>query len=90
MLLQQHLEDFDGVDVLFVSPTLHNTHVEATVRMIEAIGPHRVFAQHFGTYVPTPENSFWTVGYPEEVAERLPAALRKRYTVPEPGVVYRV
>lgn len=65
VLLQQHVEDFSDVDVLFMSPMLHNTH-------IDAIRPSWVFPQHFGTYQVMPQNSYWTEGYPEEVQAPCP------------------
>lgn len=79
VLLQEHLEDFDDVEVLFVSPTLHNTHLDGSERMIKAIDPDFIFPQHFGTYEVTEQNSYWTHGYPDELKERLPAELQARY-----------
>lgn len=90
VLLQQHVEDFTDVDVLFVSPTLHNTHVDATVRMIEAIRPGHCFPQHFGTYTPTEQNGYWTVGYPDEVRAALPADLADRFHILDQGTVHHV
>lgn len=90
VLLQQHMEDYADVDVLFVSPTLHNTHIDATVRMIEAIQPTHVFPQHFGTYQVTDQNSYWTVGYPEEVRARLSGDLKSRFHILEQGQIFRM
>jgi L-ascorbate 6-phosphate lactonase len=90
VLLQQHLEDYADVEVLFVSPTLHNTHVDATTRMIEAMTPTHIFAQHFGTYRPTEANSFWTVGYPDEVGRQLSDPLRRGFQIPKQGVIYHL
>jgi L-ascorbate metabolism protein UlaG (beta-lactamase superfamily) len=90
VLLQQHMEDYADVDVLFVSPTLHNTHIDATVRMIEAIQPSFIFPQHFGTYQPTDQNSYWTVGCPDEVRAALSEPLRSKFHILEQGVVFRI
>jgi L-ascorbate metabolism protein UlaG (beta-lactamase superfamily) len=90
VLLQEHLEDFDDVDVLFVSPTVHNTHLDGSERMIRAMDPEYVFPQHFGTYRVTEDNAFWTRGYPDELREQLPAALQERYHKLDIGDVFTV
>ncbi|NLF31634.1 MAG: MBL fold metallo-hydrolase [Planctomycetes bacterium] len=78
VLLQDHL-DLDGVDVLFVSPTVHNTHIDRSCILIDALQPRHIFPQHYGTYTESDTNLFWTRGYPDELAAALPAALRDRY-----------
>jgi len=88
VLLQEHLE-MPMVDILFVSPTDHNTHIEQSCRMIEAMQPSWIFAQHFGTYRTEERNTFWTRGYATELKERLPEAMRDRFIIPTPGEVYR-
>lgn len=90
VLLQEHLEDFGDVEVLFVSPTVHNTHLEGSERMIRAMEPEYVFPQHFGTYRVTEENAYWTRGYPDELEARLPAELQRRYHQLEIGEVVAV
>jgi len=50
VLLKQHVEDYGDGDAFFVSPALHNTHIDAMVTMIEAIRPSYIFPQHFGPY----------------------------------------
>src|SRR5262249_15941632 len=79
VLLQQHLEDLGGVSVLFVSPTLHNTHIAGSRTLIETVRPDYVFPQHFATYRPTPENSFWTVGYPDELRATLSPEMQQHF-----------
>ena len=88
VLLEEHLEISD-IDVLFVSPTEHNTHMDGSRTLIEAINPARVFAQHFGTYPVTEENAFWTTGYEEPLRMALSSKHRSRFFIPEMGVVYR-
>ena len=88
VLLQEHMEDFADVDILFVSPTLHNTHIPASAALIEAIRPAHIFPQHFGTYVPTAQNSYWTVGYPDEVREAISEDLRAGFHKLEQGEVF--
>ena len=90
VLLQQHMEDYADVDVLFVSPTLHNTHIDATVRMIEAIRPAHIFPQHFATYQVTDQNAYWTVGYPEEVRAALSQDLQSRFHILDQGEVFHL
>ncbi len=81
VLLHEHLEMKD-VDVLFVSPTEHNTWVENSVRMIEAISPRVILAQHFGTYRMPPDSDFWTRGYVRELQNALHRKDAERYVIP--------
>jgi L-ascorbate metabolism protein UlaG (beta-lactamase superfamily) len=78
VLLHQHLE-LSGVDVLFVSPTDHNMHVERSALLINALEPGHIFPQHFGTYVETDDNRYWTVGYPDELKAMLPRGMQERF-----------
>src|SRR5688572_23282740 len=79
VLLQDHVEELADVSVLFVSPTLHNMHIAGSKTLIEAIRPDYIFPQHFDTYRPTEQNSYWTVGYPDELRTTLPPELQKRF-----------
>lgn len=90
VLLQQHVEDFSDAGVLFRSPTLHNTHIDASFRMIDAIRRSWVFPQHFGTYHVMPRNSYWTEGYPEEVQAPLPADLKDAFHILRQDEVFTV
>lgn len=90
VLLQEHLEDLNNVNVLFVSPTLHNTHITASKTLIETIHPTHIFPQHFGTYQPTEQNSYWTVGYPDELRNALSPDLQERFHKLEQGEVFVV
>jgi L-ascorbate 6-phosphate lactonase len=90
VLLQDHLEDLGGVSVLFVSPTLHNMHIAASKTLVETIRPDFVFPQHFGTYQPTDQNRYWTVGYPAELRAALSPDMQDRYHQLDQGVIFRI
>jgi L-ascorbate 6-phosphate lactonase len=90
VLLQQHLEDLADVSVLFVSPTLHNTHVAASRTLVETIRPDFVFPQHFNTYRVTDQNSYWTVGYPDELCATLSAEMQRRFHKLDQGQIFRI
>ena len=66
VLLEDHLSLKD-VDVLFFSPTEHNTFIDPSVLLINALEPDYILPQHWDTYRVTPENRFWANGYPAEV-----------------------
>ncbi len=87
VLLQEHLE-MPPVDILFISPTDHNTHIEPSRRMIEAIKPRWIIAQHFDTYRIDAENAFWTKGYATELKDRLPEPERSRFIIPAAGELF--
>lgn len=87
VLLQDHL-DLERIDVLFVSPTDHNMHIQPATTLIQMLAPDAIFPQHFGTYEERPENLFWTRGYPDELGAALPHALRARYHKLTQGEVY--
>jgi L-ascorbate metabolism protein UlaG (beta-lactamase superfamily) len=78
VLLQDHL-DLGHVDVLFFSPTVHNTHIDRSVILINMLDPEHIFPMHFDTTQPDPENAFWTLGYPDEVKWLLSKPLQERY-----------
>jgi L-ascorbate metabolism protein UlaG (beta-lactamase superfamily) len=78
VLTEEHL-GLKSIDVLFVSPTVHNMYTDRSMILINTLQPAYIFPQHFGTYVEDDENSFWTRGYPDELKLRLSADLQKRY-----------
>ena len=78
VLTEEHLALRD-VNVLFVSPTVHNMHVDRSAILINALQPDLIIPQHFGTYREDDENRFWTKGYPDELRLALSANLQKRY-----------
>jgi L-ascorbate metabolism protein UlaG (beta-lactamase superfamily) len=78
VLTEEHL-GLKNIDVLFVSPTVHNMYIDRSMILINRLEPAHIFPQHFATYRETEENSFWTRGYPDELKERLSQELRKHY-----------
>jgi len=78
VLLHDHLE-LEHVDLLFVSPTDHNMHVERSAILINALEPAHIFPQHFGTYIETDANRYWTKGYPDELQAVLPRRMQERF-----------
>ena len=87
LLLPEHLHS-GPLDVLFVSPTEHNTHVERSAALIESLKPAHVFPQHYGTYKTTDANRFWTQGYPDQLRAQLSEAMQARYHKLEQGAVF--
>ena len=84
VLLEDHL--FLGhVDVLFVSPTEHNMHIDRSVILINALEPDYIFPQHRETFRVTPENRYWTTAYTYEVRNLLSKPLQQRYHILEMG-----
>ena len=84
LLLEEHLS-MEPVDVLFVSPTEHNTWVEDSLRLIGQLSPKRILAQHFGTYREHPGTLFWAHGYTRELRDALSPEQQARYHIPEQG-----
>jgi eukaryotic-like serine/threonine-protein kinase len=66
------------VDILFVSPTVHNMHVDRSAILINTLQPGLVIPQHFGTYREDDENRFWTKGCPDELRLALSTDLQRR------------
>jgi L-ascorbate metabolism protein UlaG (beta-lactamase superfamily) len=78
VLTEEHL-GLKGIDVMFVSPTVHNMYTDRSMILINKLQPAHIFPQHFGTFVETDDNSFWTHGYPDELRLRLSQDLQNRY-----------
>jgi L-ascorbate 6-phosphate lactonase len=89
VLTEQHLSLKD-IDVLFVSPTVHNMYIDRSMILINKLQPAHIFPQHFGTYRQTDENAFWTRGYPDELNLRLSSDLQKRYHKLAQGQMFRI
>jgi L-ascorbate 6-phosphate lactonase len=73
------------IDVLFFSPTEHNTYIDQSVILISTLEPKYIFPQHRDTFKETRENRFWTNAYPAEVKMRLSKSLQERYHLLEMG-----
>lgn len=78
VLTEEHLA-LKNIDVLFISPTVHNMYIDRSALLIEHLKPRYILPQHFKTYRETKENRFWTRGYPDELRKRLSPSMRKRY-----------
>jgi L-ascorbate metabolism protein UlaG (beta-lactamase superfamily) len=89
VLTEQHL-GLKNIDVLFVSPTVHNMYVDRSMILVNTLQPAFIFPQHFGTYTQTDENAFWTRGYPDELKLRLSKELQSRYHKLNQGEMYRI
>ena len=87
VLTEDHLALAD-IDILFVSPTSHNMHIRPASLLIETLRPRWIFPQHFDTYPSTPDNDFWTVGYPDELRGSLPPELQHRFHKLNHGEVF--
>jgi len=78
VLTEEHLA-LQGIDVLFVSPTVHDMHLDRSTILINHLEPRWVFPQHFDTYREAADNVFWTRGYPDELKDRLSRTLQERF-----------
>ena len=78
VLTEEHLA-LQNIDVLFVSPTVHNMHLDRSTILINQLEPRYIFPQHFDTFREAPDNLFWTRGYPDELKLRLSKTLQERY-----------
>lgn len=87
VLTEEHLS-LKNIDVLFVSPTVHNMYIDRSEILINRLEPAYIFPQHFKTYRETEDNTFWTRGYPDELKLRLSRTLQRRYHKPSQGVKY--
>jgi L-ascorbate metabolism protein UlaG (beta-lactamase superfamily) len=89
VLTEEHL-GLKNIDVLFVSPTVHNMYVDRSMILINTLQPAYIFPQHFGTYTQTDENAFWTRGYPDELKLRLSRELQSRYHKLRQGEMFAI
>ena len=89
VLTEEHL-NLKNIDVLFVSPTVHNMHIDRSSILINRLEPAYIFPQHFLTYRETDENQFWTRGYPDELKGRLSLELQKRYHKLRQGEMFEI
>jgi L-ascorbate metabolism protein UlaG (beta-lactamase superfamily) len=84
VLLEDHLF-LKHVDVLFFSPTEHNMYIDRSVILINTLEPDYILPQHRDTYIETPQNRYWTHGYPGEVFNLLSKPMQERYRILKPG-----
>jgi hypothetical protein len=89
VLTEEHL-GLRNIDVLFVSPTIHNMFTDRSMILINRLEPAYIFPQHFGTYQVTDENYFWTRGYPDELKLRLSQELQRRYHKLRQGEMFEI
>ncbi len=89
VLTEEHLS-LKNIDILLVSPTVHNMYVDRSMILINTLEPAYIFPQHFGTYLVTDEDRFWTKGYPDELKERLSKELQKRYHILNQGEMFEI
>lgn len=75
ILLQEQLE-LQHIAVLLLSITEHNTWIENSARLANALHPRLILPMHFDTYT---KDIFWTVGAPEKVRALLDPDLRGRF-----------
>lgn len=80
VLLEDHLF-LEHVDVLFFSPTEHNTHIQQSVILINELEPDYILPQHRDTMTETEQNRYWTHGYSREVRLMLSKTLKERYHI---------
>lgn len=73
------------IDVLFFSPTEHNTYIDRSVILINTLEPNYIFPQHRDTFKVTPKTRFWADAYPDEVKLRLSKSLQDKYHILEMG-----
>jgi L-ascorbate 6-phosphate lactonase len=79
-LLEDHLF-LKKVNVLFFSPTEHNTYIDPSVILINNLDPDYIFPQHHSTVAVTESNRFWANGYPDEVKMRLSKPMQEKYHI---------
>jgi L-ascorbate 6-phosphate lactonase len=84
VLLEDHLF-LEDIDVLFFSPTEHNTHIDPSLVLINELQPKTIFPQHRDTFQVTPENRYWTTAYTDEVRLRLCKSLQEAYHILDMG-----
>ena len=70
LLLDEHFE-LPEIDILFVSPTEHNTNIEQSLTLINTLKPKYILPQHRDTYVVTDENRYWTSANDKKLYEAL-------------------
>ena len=75
----------EKIDVLFFSPTEHNTYIDHSVMLINRLSPAYILPQHHSTMAYDEQDRFWAKGYSAEVKIRLSKPLQDRYFILEQG-----
>lgn len=89
VLTEEHLS-LKNIDVLFVSPTVHNMYIDRSMILINHLEPAYIFPQHFGTYKENEEELFWKRGYPDELKLRLTPELQRRFHKLSQGQMFEI
>ncbi len=89
VLLTQHLH-LEHVDVLFVSPTEHNMHIQQSQILIDRLSPSYIFPQHHSTNVVNEQTYFWTKGYQDELFAVLKPEQQQRFKKLSIGDIHRI
>jgi L-ascorbate 6-phosphate lactonase len=89
VLTEEHLS-LQKIDVLFVSPTVHNMYIDRSTLLINHLQPAYIFPQHFGTYKEIEEELFWRRGYPDELKLQLTPELQHRYHKLSQGQMFEI
>jgi L-ascorbate metabolism protein UlaG (beta-lactamase superfamily) len=89
VLTEEHLS-LKKIDVLFVSPTVHDMYIDRSTILINRLQPAYIFPQHFGTYKEIEEELFWRRGYPDELKLWLTPELQRRYHKLSQGQMFQI
>jgi L-ascorbate metabolism protein UlaG (beta-lactamase superfamily) len=89
VLTEEHLA-LRKIDVLFVSPTVHNMYIDRSTILINHLQPAYIFPQHFGTYKEIEDELFWRRGYPDELKLKLTPELQRRYHKLSQGEMFEI
>jgi L-ascorbate 6-phosphate lactonase len=89
VLTEEHLS-LKNINVLFISPTVHNMYIDRSTILINHLQPAYIFPQHFGTYVEIEEELFWRRGYPDELKLQLSPELQRRYHKLSQGQIFEI
>lgn len=89
VLTEEHLS-LRKIDVLFISPTVHDMHIDRSTILINHLQPAYIFPQHFGTYKEIDDELFWRRGYPDELKLNLAPDLQRRYHKLAQGQMFEI
>lgn len=85
VILEEHLS-LSPMDVIFISPTEHNTLINDSIWLIQKLKPQYTIAQHFGTYHENKKNYFWSHGYVNELEGKL-QSIKTQYIIPNENAI---